>query len=122
MNLIPEIYDEKINLDGKMDLENKRRLEVPVFFLKFMEDKFKFKKIVKKNCEQTIISILKYSGITSLIVDEDKRIELVKEFLGLKNEKLRREIFDHYLTLLKGMMLLKKLFQCLSIDYSMMTI
>lgn len=67
MNLIPEIYNEKIDHDNKMDLDNKRRMEIEDFLYTFMEDKFKLKKFVKKHCEETIISIIKYSGIIDLI-------------------------------------------------------
>jgi len=66
------------------------------FFLKFMKDKFKMSKIVKRNCEQMLMSILKYST-------EDSRIDLLRKFLGVGEDKIKREILDCYLTVLKNL-------------------
>lgn len=60
-----------------------------------MKDKFKHKKIVNKNCEETIYSIMKYSA-------EDKRVDLNRRFLGIGDDRLRREVLDIYFILLKS--------------------
>ncbi len=63
MNLIPEIYNEKIDQDSKSDPLNDKKIPFDEFFHKFMEEKFKLKKLVKKHCEETIMSIIEYSSI-----------------------------------------------------------
>lgn len=61
--LIPEIYNEKIDSDTKADLDNGKKIPLDEFFYKFMQDKFKLRKLVKKHCEETIMSIIQYSCI-----------------------------------------------------------
>ena len=65
--LIPELYNEKIYSDNKFDLSNKKRMGFEDFLYGFMHEKFKLKKIIKKHCEETILSILKYSSKFKLI-------------------------------------------------------
>lgn len=66
------------------------------FLIKFMREKFKLTKIIKKNCEQTILSIIKYSP-------EDIRIDLLRRFLGVGDNKIQREVLDCFLTILKNL-------------------
>ena len=96
MNFIPEIYNEKLELDSRLDLEGKSKTTMDDFFLKFMKDKFKMTKITKRNCEQMLMSILLYAG-------EDNRIDLLRKFLGIGEDKLKSEILDCYLTVLKNL-------------------
>ena len=84
-----------MHLDNKYDLEDKYHLHFDEFFLKFMKEKFKLEKILKKNIEQTVMSIIKYSS-------NDPRIESSGKFLGIGNIKLRTEILDLFLILLKN--------------------
>lgn len=62
LSLIPEIYSEKIENDNKLDLIHKLKIGFDDFLYNFMEDKFKLRKIVKKHCEEILLSILKYSS------------------------------------------------------------
>ena len=96
LNLIPEFYNEKIDLDNKLELEGKRKIIMDEFFYNYMSEKFKLNKIIKKNCEQSIMSILKFSN-------EDSRIDLFRRFLGIGDDKIRREILDNYLIILKNL-------------------
>ena len=68
LNLIPEIFSEKIENDLKADLDNIKSDYLDVFFHKFMESKFKIKKLIRKHCEATIMSIILYSGIFEYIL------------------------------------------------------
>lgn len=61
-----------------------------------MKDKFKLTKIIKRNCEQMLMSVLKYAA-------EDSRIDLLRKFLGIGDDKIKREILDCYLTVLKNL-------------------
>jgi len=65
------------------------------FFILLMKEKFRMKKIVKKNCEESIAGIMKYSL-------EDKRIDLSRRFLGIGENKLRIEVLEEYLSLIKS--------------------
>ena len=100
--LIPELYNEKIYSDNKLDLANKRRMGFEDFLYNYMKDKFKLRKIIKKHCEETILSIQKYSSKNKLWLGQDSRIDLIRRFLGLSENKLRSQILDLYLVLLKG--------------------
>jgi len=96
LNFIPEIYNEKQELDSKLDIEGKYKTTMDEFFVNYMKDKFKMSKIVNRNCEQMLMSILKYST-------EDSRVDLMRKFLGIGDDKIRREILDCYLTVLKNL-------------------
>jgi len=96
LNFIPEIYNEKLELDSRLDFEGKPKKTMDDFFLFFMKEKFKMTKIIKRNCEQMLMSILKYAA-------EDTRIDLLRKFLGIGDDKVRREILDSYLTVLKNL-------------------
>lgn len=96
LNFIPEIYNEKMQCDSRLDLEGKMKMTLDEFFIKYMKDKFKMSKIVKKNTEQMILSIIKYSS-------EDHRVDLLRKFLGIGDDKIKREILDCYLTTLKNL-------------------
>lgn len=61
-----------------------------------MREKFKLTKIVKKNVEQTLLSIIKYST-------EDIRIDLLRRFVGVGDSKIQREVLDCFLTMLKNL-------------------
>jgi hypothetical protein len=65
------------------------------FFIINMSEKFKLKRIVRKNCEETIAAVLKYSP-------EDKRVDLFRRFLGIGEDKLRLEILDLFFVLIKS--------------------
>ena len=113
MNLIPEIYNERLEYETKTDIANNKKIPFDEFFHKFMEEKFKLRKLVKKHCEETILSILEYSSILRINLDEDNRIDLVRRFLGIGDDKLNKFIFEVYLILIKCNSLLIKLFQYL---------
>lgn len=113
LSLIPEIYNEKIESDSVCDIEGYHRLTLDEFLVKFMRDKFKLTKIVKKNCEQTILSILKHSP-------EDIRIDLLRRFLGIGDAKIQREVLDCFLTILKNLPIsFYKIFEELESTYIM---
>lgn len=61
-----------------------------------MKEKFKLTKIVKRNCEQMLMSILKFS-------QEDNRIDLLRKFLAIGEDKVKREVLDCYLMVLKNL-------------------
>lgn len=61
-----------------------------------MKDKFKLSKIVKKNTEQKILSIINYSSL-------DHIVNLLRKFLGIGDDKIRREILEYYLITLKNL-------------------
>jgi len=83
-------------MDSRLDLEGKPKTSMDEFFLKYMKDKFKMTKIIKRNCEQMLMSILKFAA-------EDVRIDLLRKFLGIGDDKVKREILDCYLTSLKNL-------------------
>jgi len=56
------IYDKKIDLDTKAYLDNTNSNTFDEVFNNYMEEKFKLKKLVKKHCEGTIMSIILYSS------------------------------------------------------------
>jgi len=96
MSFIPELYNEKIVKDNLCEIQGSYKKTMDEFLYKFMEEKFKYTKIVKRNCEQTILSIIKYSP-------EDIRIDTVRRFLGIGDGKILREVLDCYLALLKNL-------------------
>lgn len=95
LNLIQEIYTEKIHLDNRHDLSNLFHMHLDEFLIKFLREKFRLKKIFKRNCEKTVLSIIKYSK-------EDIRIDNFRRFLGLGDNRLRTDVLDCYLLLLKN--------------------
>ena len=92
LNLIPELYHEKMESDSILDVEGFNRLTFNEFFCVFMKGKFK---LIKTNTEQAVLSILKYSV-------EDQRIDMLRKFLGIGEGKIQREVMDCYFTLLKN--------------------
>ena len=96
INLIPELYNEKIELDLKCELDGSKKMFLDEFFYQFIEKKFRLSKIIKRNCEQALLGINKYSP-------EDPRIDLFRKFLGIGETKIRREILDVYLVILKNL-------------------
>lgn len=62
LNLIPEIYNEKILSDNKQESEGNNKLQFDLFFYEFMQNKFKLRKLIDNNCESTIMAIIKYAG------------------------------------------------------------
>lgn len=79
-----------------MDLEGKNKSFMDEFFLRYLKDKFKMTKIINRNCEQTLISVLKYSS-------EDTRIDLFRKFLGIGDDRIKREVLDCFLGILKNL-------------------
>lgn len=97
LNLMPEIYNEKIQLDNKFDLSNKYHLHMDEFLIKFMKEKFHYNKIFKRNLEQTIMGITEYS-------QEDIRIESMRIFCGIHlAQPLHMHVLDCFLVLLKNL-------------------
>jgi hypothetical protein len=94
LNLIPEILNEKIQHNNKCEMENLQKKKLDIFFYEYMQEKFKMKKLVNQHCEETIMSVLKYSG-------EDTRIDMFRKFLGISDDKYRKDILDLYLIILK---------------------
>ena len=60
--MIPEVLNEKIESDNRMEVEKSNKLQLDEFFVELMKTKFKLKKLVKKHCEETIMAIQKYAG------------------------------------------------------------
>ena len=92
LNIIPELYSDKIERDLNC---SEHKMLFDEFFLFYMKEKFKLKKIIHRNCEETIYSIIKHS-------QEDDRIDLARRFLGIGDEKLRGELLDIYFIILKS--------------------
>ena len=90
---IPEIYNEKLENDNKMLFEGFQKNSFDEFFYLFLLDRFKLKKLVKLHIEETILAVLKYSGM-------DDRVVLFSQFLGIETQ-IRREILDQYLSIIK---------------------
>lgn len=65
------------------------------YFILYMKEKFKLKKIIKSNCENFIAALLKYC-------QEDKRIDLARRFLGIGDDRIRPQLLDIYFVLLKS--------------------
>lgn len=61
--LIPEVYNEKFYSDNRLETEKRNKLQLDQFFYDLMNHKFKLRKLVKKHCEETIMSIYQYSGM-----------------------------------------------------------
>jgi len=79
-----------------MDINGKMKLSFDEFFFKFMQERFKLKKVINKHIEETLMAVLLYDKT-------DERIMLLKRFLGLdENDRLRREVLDIYLSIIKG--------------------
>jgi hypothetical protein len=82
--------------DSTRELEGKFKTTLDEFFVFYMKDKFKMSKIIKRNTEQMISSIIKYSSV-------DTRIDLLRKFLGIGEERTRKEILESYLITLKNL-------------------
>ena len=65
--LIPQLYDDKIIQDSKAEASGSRKNLFDITFYEFFRNRFKIKKIVKKHCEETIMSILMYSSTLMII-------------------------------------------------------
>jgi hypothetical protein len=94
LSLIAELYSEKIENDNKCEAKEIFKLSLDEYFYLFISEKFKLSKIIKRNCQQTLLAIFKYA-------EEDPRINLFRKFLGVGEDKYRREILDNYLILIK---------------------
>jgi hypothetical protein len=95
MHFIPDLYNEKIEGDSKADMEGSKKLFLDDFLFKYMSEKFKLKKIIKKNTEEIIMTIMKCSK-------DDVRVDVLRRFLGIGEDKVRREVLDMYLIFLKS--------------------
>jgi len=84
--------------DNKQVFEGFRKNSMDEFLYQFLLDRFKLKKLVKKHIEETIMAVLKYAG-------DDERVSLFSQFLGIDTQ-IRRELLDHYLSVIKGIFLL----------------
>lgn len=115
--LIPEVFNEKIDSDNKLALEGKPRYQFDDFFQKFMEQKFRMKKLVNKHIEETILAIIQYSSKIAIISEEDQKVDLFGKFLGIGEKKIRREILDLYLLILKCIYVLNQPYQSHSINF-----
>jgi len=80
--------------DLKHETDNHKML-FDEFFIIYMTDKFKMKKIINRNCEDAILAFIKYSN-------EDKRVDLARRFLGIGEDKLRQELLDLFFILIKS--------------------
>jgi hypothetical protein len=96
LSLICEIINEKIQLDNKYDVMERFHLNLDDFFMKYFKEKFKLSKIVKKNCQQSLISFIKHSP-------DDFRIDNFRKFLGVGSQRTRTEIVAGYFSLLKNL-------------------
>lgn len=95
LNFIPDLYNDKLEHDTRAEVESSNKMFFDEFLFKYMREKFKLKKIIKKNTEEFIMGIMKYAR-------EDSRIDLLRRFLGIGDDKIRREVLDVYLALLKN--------------------
>jgi len=68
LEFITEIYNEKIMSDHRKENENKRKLNLDEFFYYYMKNKHKLVELIEKNCEEGIMSILKYSSRFRLLI------------------------------------------------------
>lgn len=93
--LIPELYNEKVINNMRLEMENKPKECFDVFFNNYLKDKFKISKIVRNHLESCIKAIIEYSV-------NDSRIACFGKFLGV-NGKYRREILDTYLLFLRNL-------------------
>ena len=66
------------------------------FLIKYLKEKFRLSKIVKKNCLQALLAVTKYSS-------EDIRIDYFRKFLGIGQHKIRTEVIDNYFIILKNL-------------------
>lgn len=96
MSFLPDLYNEKIENDHQADMDGGKKLFLDDFLFKYMTEKFKLKRIINKNTEEIIMAVMKYSK-------EDPRIDLLRRFLGVGDDKIRREVLDMYLTFLKNL-------------------
>jgi len=94
LNIIPDLYNDKIDYDLKHEMDD-FKMTFDEYFIKCMNEKFKLKRITRKNCEDTIAAVLKYSN-------EDKRVDLFRRFLGIGEGKLRLELLDLFFVLIKS--------------------
>jgi len=93
--IIPELYNEKVVNNLRLEIENKKKEFFDMFYYNYLKDKFKIDKIIRGHIESTILGVLKYSI-------EDSRIDTFGRFLGIGN-KLRREILDIFLIFLRNL-------------------
>lgn len=93
LKLIPELIHEKKESDEECEKISTSKLFFSEFFVKYFIDKFKLKKIIQQNTEETIMAILKYSS-------EDKRIDYFRRFLSIGSDPIRREVLDIFLIIL----------------------
>jgi hypothetical protein len=61
-----------------------------------MKEKFTIQKIQKRNIERTLLALYNFS-------EDDDRIRIFKKFLGIGDVKIRTEILDNFLLLLKNL-------------------
>ena len=98
LSLIPDMFNEKIELNNKFSKKGGGSAKFDEFFYDYMKDKYKLYEVIDNNCEQVVSAILKYQSV-------DKRVELYRKFLGLEPEPIRVEILDSYLQILKSIIL-----------------
>lgn len=94
LNLMVDVYNEKINEDLKLETEPWNKKKLDHFFFDYMTQKFQSNKSVKQHIEQTIMAVLTYAP-------EDSRVDNFRKFLGIGDSQIRREILNIYLVLLK---------------------
>jgi hypothetical protein len=96
LNLIADVYGEKISQDNKLEkLSSTCKKKFDVFFYEYMEEKFKIKKTIKKHCIETILSVIKYAN-------EDNRVNIFRKFLAIGDKQTHQEIVEIYIVLLKS--------------------
>lgn len=96
LNLIADVYSEKISQDNTLEkLSSQSTKKFDVFFHDYMEKKFKIKNTIKKHCIESILSIIKYSN-------EDDRVNIFRKFLAIGDKQTHQEMVDIYLILLKS--------------------
>ena len=96
LNLIPEIYAEKNESDVYCERFGKKKYFMHDFVFKYITEKFRLKKIIKKNLEEILLGIIKYTN-------EDSRIDLFRRFLWFGENKIRREVLDLILIIYRNL-------------------
>lgn len=62
LDLIPEIFNEKLISDIRRENENRRKYHMDEFFFYHMKNKYKLSELIDKACEEVILALFKYSG------------------------------------------------------------
>ena len=95
LEVIKEVYNEKMTLDVSNANDNLRKQNFDLFTIDLFQKRYKLNCISDLNLEKVILAIQKLRC-------NDNRIDLFFKFLNLEKESsLRRDILENYLQVLK---------------------